>query len=325
MAIIRPDVVCRDVSAPRHRSSDLQHHSLRPVINLHAADLQAGQRQDEEAQYQQSHDSRCRCGRGRIDGKEGEQTVLVHGCRFRYGDRAQRLQIEDHAHLLQDRGQEAVHSLPHQHNYGGNEWVPEEQARRKKDAAVSDAGQKRDTEVCREVCESMLVEKVLLEGIRAEVAVHGNKLQQGAGTEDDRRREQAGEEFPNHQDFPPQRRQEIVMQALLQHLPPKKIAEDPHAAEEDGQPQKEELENGSEDMAVLAQVAMPAILQLDEGMGGVEHHGREGQKVNPCSAAGEESLSYLEAEDGQNLRSPERPGQPLEAHLGGSSAPIRYS
>ena len=149
---------------------------ISPVIDLHAADLQAGEGQDDDAQDQDSQDG-CGAGGGRrIDGNEGEEAAPVQGGRFRHRDRAERLQIENHADLLEEFRQEAAHSLPHHHDHGGNQRIAEQHARREKNAAVTDAGQKRDAEVSREVLEAVPVEKVFLDGVRAELPVQGHEL-----------------------------------------------------------------------------------------------------------------------------------------------------
>jgi hypothetical protein len=157
------------------------------------------------------------------------------------------------------------------------------------------------------------------------VAIEGDKLEKSAEPEDDCRREQAREKLSNYQNFSAQRRQEIVVQALLHHLASEQVDEDSHTAEKDGDPEIEELEYGGKSVGILAKIAWPPGLQLNEGMEGVEQHRGESQKVNPEPAPGEEGLSHLEAKDGQNLRSPERPWKPPQAHFVDSSVPIKYS
>ncbi len=64
---------------------------ISPVVNLHAADLQAGEGKDDDGQDQDSYDG-CGAGGGsRIDGNEGEEAAPVQGGRFRHRHRAERL------------------------------------------------------------------------------------------------------------------------------------------------------------------------------------------------------------------------------------------
>ena len=86
-------------------------------------------------------------------------------------------------------------------------------------------------------------------------------MQRRAGGKNDHRGQQTGQKLPGHENLPPHRRQQIEVQALIQHLPPEQVHEDAHAPEKDGQPQVKELEYRGENHGIFLEIA--AILFID--------------------------------------------------------------
>ena len=79
---------------------------------------------------------------------------------------------------------------------------------------------------------------------------------------------------------------------------------DTHAAEEDGNAQKEELENAREDLDVLAQSRMLAAWPNSEWPT-IGTTGSEREEVDPEAALREESLRQVDAHNRQDLPAPQ--------------------
>src|SRR4029079_11173859 len=116
------------------------------------------------------------------------------------------------------------------------------------------------------------------------------------------------EVFARQQHFSPYGRQQIVEQALLQHLTAEEIHEDANAAKKHRQPQEEELKDGSENEAVAPPVASSSALQHDVGVHAKQRGGRERQQVDPQPAAGKKILLDLEPQNRRDLATPQGPG-----------------
>ena len=137
---------------------------------------------------------------------------------------------------------------------------------------------------------------------------------------------EAREKLAGYEDFAADRREEVVVQALVEDLAAEQVHEDSQAAEEDGQPQIEHLEHGGEDVGVQAEIAGAAGRRRASGCVAAEQQdGREGDEVDPQAAAGEEGLGQLQPDDGPDL-SQAQIGQHAGKHTQEfSSEPIRYS
>ncbi len=171
----------------------------------------------------------------------------------RSGNGTQRLQIIQHAQLLQDIGQEPVDAFPAEQHGCGNDRIAQQQSRGKEDASIADASQSGRHDIP--------------EGVRHPVALpvglnlHGivrpeqhQETQQRAAGKNHGRRDQPGAVFPGQEHLAPRGREEPEMQCLIQHLAPEEIHENAEAAEEYRQPQVEKLKHSGKYLAVFFEI-----------------------------------------------------------------------
>src|ERR1700676_2140495 len=86
------------------------------------------------------------------------------------------------------------------------------------------------------------------------------QLQERAGAEDRNGSDQASQVFADCQDLAANGREQVEMQALIQHLAAKQVGEHAHTAEEDRQAQVEKLEDAGEDQGILGdRIPIPLI------------------------------------------------------------------
>ena len=107
------------------------------------------------------------------------------------------------------------------------------------------------------------------------------------------------------------------MQAAIEHLTAKEIHEDSDAAEEDSQPQVENLKHRGEDVRVPAEIRRSP--EFADRVNAEQHQRKESQQIDPQPAPGEKGLLHFDAQDGGDLTPPQR------IHFVGSSGPIKYS
>ena len=93
-----------------------------------------------------------------------------------------------------------------------------------------------------------------------ELPEHGPPLQGCAGGEDNYRGQESREIFASQQNLTPHGCKQVEMEALIEHLSAEQVDKDTHAAKEDGQTQKIELEAGSKYELGLGQcIGVPAM------------------------------------------------------------------
>src|SRR5579871_1445089 len=109
------------------------------------------------------------------------------------------------------------------------------------------------------------------------------------------------------------------MQAAVQDFAAEQIHENSETSEEDGEPQKEKLKRGGEDVGILAEIGRMVQFHFDDRFRREKNHGQERQQINPEATLGKKRLAHLEAKDGHDLSDPKR------VHRPASSEPIRYS
>ena len=80
------------------------------------------------------------------------------------------------------------------------------------------------------------------------------------------------------------------MQTLIHHLPAEQVHENPHASEENRDPQKEELKNPREDLHVLPEIALQVGFMIEETVQKHRHRRRQRQQINPQTTPGEKRL-----------------------------------
>ena len=80
-----------------------------------------------------------------------------------------------------------------------------------------------------------------------ELPQHRRKLQRRADRENHRRGEQAGKVLPGHQHLAPDGREQVEMEALVQHLTAEQVHENADASEEDRQSQVIKLKDRGKD------------------------------------------------------------------------------
>src|ERR1700735_3849864 len=103
----------------------------------------------------------------------------------------------------------------------------------------------------------MILIKVEIAHIRAELPCENGKLEQLAGHENDTGRQQSRQELTHHQHVASNRRQKIKMQTLVKNLAAKQ------AAEKNRKPQIEKLKHPGVNHCVLGQVV--SLVNIDAG------------------------------------------------------------
>src|SRR5580704_16039167 len=86
------------------------------------------------------------------------------------------------------------------------------------------------------------------------------QLQERAGAEDRDCCNQTGQVFADRQDLAANGREQVEVQALIQHLAAEQVGEHAHTGKENRQPQVEKLEDAGEDQGVLGDgIPIPLI------------------------------------------------------------------
>src|ERR1700733_4437153 len=109
----------------------------------------------------------------------------------------------------------------------------------------------------------MILIKVEIAHIRAELPCENGKLEQLAGHENDTGRQQSRQELTHHQHVASNRRQKIKMQTLVKNLAAKQVHENSQAAEKNRKPQIEKLKHPGVNHCVLGQVV--SLVNIDAG------------------------------------------------------------
>src|SRR5579871_4367221 len=150
-----------------------------------------------------------------------------------------------------------------------------------------------------------------------------NERESGTAAKDDAGGDDACEILTDQEHFAAHGHEQVIVQTFFQHFAAEQLQEHAHAAEKYGQAQIKKLEHRRKDEAVAAKVAYTAMAHVHQGVGPHQNHGRAGESVDPDAAFREEILFDFEAQDGEDLRAPERPGS--RVHMDPPSGPIRYS
>src|ERR1035438_8104808 len=108
------------------------------------------------------------------------------------------------------------------------------------------------------------------------------------------------------------------MQRLFQHLAAEEITEDAHAAEEDSEPQEEEMEDTGKRQAIFADaMAAETLAHSHQPVHERKSDWSERQQVHPPAAPAHQRLLQFEAKHSAHLAHP-------EVHIVAPSPPIRY-
>jgi hypothetical protein len=134
-------------------------------------------------------------------------------------------------------------------------------------------------------------------GCQPEVAQQHQVGKRRTQSEQDAGRQQRREVLPDHQHLAAHRREEVVMQALLDHLAAEQVHEDRHRAEENRQAQHKQLEHAGEHGEVLVAAAAVPATGVADGVRGEKQERRGGQQNHRDGALPGEVLLQLEPED----------------------------
>src|SRR5436305_15065362 len=129
-----------------------------------------------------------------------------------------------------------MEALPEQHDQPGNDGIFEDQAQRDEQCPIANAGQHSYTHIRDSLPQSRAREHIGL-SCRTEVAIHQGKREQNGAAKYERRSNQSSSKLCHYQEFATQRRQKIIMQALLNNLAFEEPGEESHASEEGAQSQ----------------------------------------------------------------------------------------
>src|SRR4051812_4417301 len=113
------------------------------------------------------------------------------------------------------------------------------------------------------------------------VAVKCAPLNDHSAREDDHRRDESREKLACDKHLAAYRREQVIVQALVEHLAAKQVHEDAHASEKDGDAKIKKLENAGEDLRVLSEVFAHTVRGSEQPVQEHRHRGGEGEKVNP--------------------------------------------
>src|ERR1700680_1568144 len=122
-------------------TADYESISVVQVDDLHAADAEGGDGEQDRGQGEEAADGDP--SRGGV-GEEGEGA-------FGERDRAEGLEVVDHGELLEDRGQQEVDGLPAEEGQGREGGAAEEEAEGQEGRAVAGAGEGGHQQVGAEV------------------------------------------------------------------------------------------------------------------------------------------------------------------------------
>ena len=152
------------------------------------------------------------------------------------------------------------------HNYNsGDDRIFEQKTQCEKDGAITETSKSRNGEISPQLTQAWSVKHIGRAG-GAKTRVHEIETSQDGGFEERNSDDSAGEKFSNHQDLSSYRDKKLVMESVFDHFAAEQPGKNPHASEEDAQPEIIELHNSREDLRILLDLRRFNIAPVDDGV-----------------------------------------------------------
>src|SRR5258706_13339723 len=160
------------------------------------------------------------------------------------------LQIKSDAQPLRPGGKDWGNRFPSHNHNSGYDRIPDEKAEREKHSAITETSESGHQEISPQLTEARPVKYRRFAG-GTKAGIHKVEASKGGYLEEGNRNDCAGEKFSYYQNLSSHRHEKLIMESAFNHFAAEYPGKDPHAGEEDSQPEIEELDYSVEDLRIL--------------------------------------------------------------------------